>query len=121
MGGNGDLVGLLLVGAGVSSRRRRGRRVALARDGAGLALARPRPRPRGRSIAARICPARGAGVGAGVNRAVPSAPIATPKPSATTTRYWLFLGGLEITTSGIVPYIVEDGGEFMTLNEGGNV
>ena len=31
---------------------------------------------------------------------------------AKTTRYSFFLG-LEITTSGIVPYIGEDGGEFM--------
>ena len=42
MGGNGDLVGLLLVGAGVSSRRRRGRRVALARDGSDLEEFLPR-------------------------------------------------------------------------------
>ena len=38
--------------------------------------------------------------------AVPSAPINTPTPIATTTRHWLFLGGLETTTAGIVPYIV---------------
>ena len=65
-----------------------------------------------RVLAARI--GRGAGVGdsvsfvlCGNNMAVPSAPIRTPKPSATTTRNGLFLGGcLEITTSGMVPYIV---------------
>ena len=43
---------------------------------------------------------------AGSIMAVPSAPIITPTPNATTTRSWLFLGGLEITTSGIAPYIV---------------
>ena len=65
------------------------------------------------SVAARI--GRGAGVGAGVNRAVPSAPIITPTTNATTTRNWLFLGGLVITTSGIAPYIVRN----LSESEGG--
>ena len=93
---------------------------------------------------ARIGPiGRGAGVGASVffvttgnnMAAVPSAPISTPRHNATTTRNWFLRGGLEITTSGIAPYIVrtlsdsgsesvsvrvvkqsglKDGGEFMT-------